>query len=152
MRVKEESEKAGLTSTFRKVRPWHPVPSLCGKQMGGGGEWEKRQILFSWAPESLQIVTVVIKSRHLLLGRKAMRNLAYYKAETLHCQHKSIQSKLWFSRQSCESWTMNQAESQRIDTFELCCWRRLLRVPWTASRSNQSILKKMEGLMLKQKL
>ena len=58
----------------------------------------------------------------------------------------------------CESWTINKAERQRIDVFELWCWRRLLRVPWTARRSNQSILKEispgcsMEGLMLKLKL
>ena len=56
----------------------------------------------------------------------------------------------------CESWTIKQAECRRIDIFELWCWRRLLRVPWTARRSNQSILKKMgislEGMMLKLKL
>ena len=58
----------------------------------------------------------------------------------------------------CESWTMKKAEHQRIDAFELCCWRRLLRVPWTARRSNQSILKEispgcsLEGLMLKRKV
>jgi len=58
----------------------------------------------------------------------------------------------------CESWTVKKAERRRIDAFELCCWRRLLRVPWTARRSNQSILKEMspgcslEGLMLKLKL
>ena len=58
----------------------------------------------------------------------------------------------------CESWTIKNAESQRIDAFELWCWRRLLRVPWTTRRSNQSILKEisheysLEGLMLKQKL
>ena len=58
----------------------------------------------------------------------------------------------------CESWTVKQAERQRIDAFELCCWRRLLRVPWTARRSNQSILKEispgifLEGMMLKLKL
>ena len=58
----------------------------------------------------------------------------------------------------CESWTIKKAEHQRIDAFELWCWRRLLRVPWTASRSNQSILKEinpecsLEGLMLKLKL
>ena len=58
----------------------------------------------------------------------------------------------------CESWTIKKAECRRIDAFELCCWRRLLRVPWTARRSNQSILKEispecsLEGLMLKLKL
>ena len=58
----------------------------------------------------------------------------------------------------CESWTVKKAEHQRIDAFEVCCWRSLLRVPWTARRSNQSILKEinpgisLEGMMLKQKL
>ena len=58
----------------------------------------------------------------------------------------------------CESWTLKKAECQRIDAFELCCWRRLLRIPWTARRSNQSLLKEisprcsLEGLMLKLKL
>ena len=52
----------------------------------------------------------------------------------------------------CESWTIKKAECKRIDAVELWCWRRLLRVPWTARRSNQSILKEMEGLMLKLKL
>ena len=58
----------------------------------------------------------------------------------------------------CESWTVKKAERQRIDAFELCCWRRLLRVPWTARRSNQSILKEispgcsLKGMMLKLKL
>ena len=58
----------------------------------------------------------------------------------------------------CENWTTKKAECQRIDAFELCCWRRLLRVPWTARRSNQSILKEinprisLEGMMLKLKL
>ena len=58
----------------------------------------------------------------------------------------------------CESWTVKKAERQRIDAFELCCWRRLLRVPWTARRPNQSIVKEtspgcsLEGLMLKLKL
>ena len=76
-------------------------------------------------------------------------------------QQRSIQSKLWFFpvvMHGCESWTIKKAECRRIDAFELWCWRRLLRVPWTARRSNQSILKEinpeysLEGLMLKLKL
>ena len=67
---------------------------------------------------------------------------------------------LWFSQRSCvdESWAIKKAERRRMDAFELCCWRSLLRVPWTARRSNQSILKEispeysLEGLMLKRKL
>ena len=75
-------------------------------------------------------------------------------------KQRSILSKLWFFQWSCMdvSWAIKKAEHQRIDAFELWCWRRLLRVPWTARRSNQSILKEispeysLEGLMLKLKL
>ena len=81
------------------------------------------------------------------------------KAETLLCWQRSILSKLWFFQlvmYGCESWTIIKAEHRRIDAFELWCWIRLLRVPWTARRSNQSILKEinpedLEGLMLKLK-
>ena len=100
--------------------------------------------------------------RRLLLGRKVMTNLdSILKAETLLFQQRSVQSRLWFFQQSCygcESWTIKKVECRRIDTFELWCWRRLLSVPWTARRSNQSILKEispgcsLEGLMLKLKL
>ena len=60
-----------------------------------------------------------------------------------HCQLRSIRSKLWFFQESCMdvSWTIKKSEHQRINAFELWCWRRLLRAPWTARRSNQSILK-----------
>ena len=77
----------------------------------------------------------------------------------LLCQQRSIWSKYVFSvvMYGCESWTIRKAEHQRIDAFELWCWKRLLRVPWTGRRSNQSILKEispvyLEGLMLKLKL
>ena len=83
------------------------------------------------------------------------------KAETSLCPQRPAESKLWFFpvvMYRCESWTIKNAEHWRIDAFELCCWRRLLRVPWTARRSNQSILKEinseysLEGLMVKLKL
>ena len=86
---------------------------------------------------------------------------ACLKAETLLCRQMFAQSKLWFFpvvMYGCESWTIKKAECRRNDTFELWCWRTLLRVPWTARRSNQSILKEinleytLEGLMLKVKL
>ena len=81
-------------------------------------------------------------------------------AETLLCQQRSIKSRLWFFQWSCMDVRvgLKKAEHRRIDTFEVWCWRRLLRVPWTARRSNQSILKEispgcsLEGLMLKLKL
>ena len=100
--------------------------------------------------------------RRLLLGRKVMTNLdSILKSETLlSSKGLSSQSYIFFPVviYGCESWTIKKAECQRIDAFELWCWRRLLRVPWTARRSNQSILKKispeysLEGLMLKWKL
>ena len=84
--------------------------------------------------------------RRLLLGRKVMTNLTYSKAETLLCQQRSIYGQgygfssghVWMWELDCE-----EGERWRIDAFELWCWRRLLRVPWTARRSNQSILKEI---------
>ena len=97
--------------------------------------------------------------RHLLLGRKVMTNLD----SILKSRDVTLSTKVHLVKAmvfsvvmcGCESWTIKKAEHQRIDAFELWCWRRLLRVPWTARRSNQSILKEispeysLEGLMLK---
>ena len=100
--------------------------------------------------------------RHLLLGRKVMTNLdSIFKS-----RHITLPTKAYLVKAmvfpvvmcGCESWTIKKTERQRIDAFELQCWRRFLRVPWTARRSNQSILKEispecsLEGLMLKLKL
>ena len=100
--------------------------------------------------------------RHLLLGRKVMNNLdSVFKSRDITLQTKvHLVKAMVFPvvMYGCESWTVKKAECQRIDAFGLWCWRRLLRVPWTARRSNQSILKKispeysLEGLMLKLKL
>ena len=100
--------------------------------------------------------------RCLLLGRKAIINLnSMLKSRDVTLLTKVHLVKAMFFpvvMYECESWTIKKAESQRIDAFELWCWRRLLRVPWTARRSNQSILKEispeytLEGLMLKLKL
>ena len=84
--------------------------------------------------------------RCLFLGRKVMTNLnSIFKSRTLLCQQRSELSSLWFPVviYGCESWTVKKAERWRIDAFELWCWRRLLRVPWTARRSNQSTLKEI---------
>ena len=90
-----------------------------------------------------------------------MTNLdSILKTRDIILPQRSILSRLWFFQWSCmnENWTLKKAEHQKIDAFELWCWRRLLRVPWTARRSNQSILKEispgcsLEGLMLKLKL
>ena len=100
--------------------------------------------------------------RCLLLGRKAMTNLdSILKSRdiTLSTKDHLVKAIVFpVVMYGCESWTVKKAEHQRTDAFELWCWRRLLRVPWTARRSNQSILKKIspeyssEGLMLKLKL
>ena len=100
--------------------------------------------------------------RCLLIGRKVMTNLD----SVLENKDITLSTKVCLVKAivflvvmyGCESWTVKKAECQRIDAFELLCWRRLLRVPWTARRSNQSILKEispessLEGLMLKLKL
>ena len=100
--------------------------------------------------------------RRLLLGRKAMTNLdSILKTTdiTLPTKIRLVKAMVFpVVMYGCENWTVKKAEHQRIDAFELWCWRRLLRVPWTARRSNQSILKEirpeysLEGLMLKLKL
>ena len=99
--------------------------------------------------------------RHLLLGRKVMTNLdSILKNRDITLPTKYLVKAMVFPvvMYGCESWTVKKAERQRIDAFELWFWRRLLRVPWTARRSNQSILKEispgisLEGMMLKLKL
>ena len=100
--------------------------------------------------------------RRLLLGRKVMSNLdSIFKSSdiTLPTKVRLVKARVFpVVMYGCESWTVKKAEHQRIDAFELWCWRRLLRVPWTARRSNQYILKEtspgcsLEGLMLRQKL
>ena len=83
--------------------------------------------------------------RRLLLGRKVMANIVYWKAEPLLCWQRSVQSKLWFCNSHVQMWELAYKEGWewRINAFELWCRRRLLRVPWTARRSNLSILKEM---------
>ena len=100
--------------------------------------------------------------RRLLLGRKVMTNLeSIFKSRDITLPTKVCLVKAMVFHvvmYGCESWSVKKAECQRIDAFELWCWRRLLRVPWTARRSNQSILKEispgisLEGMMLKLKL
>ena len=100
--------------------------------------------------------------RRLLLGRKVMTNLdSIFKSRdiTLPTKARLVKAMVFpVVMYGCESWTVKKAERRRIDGFELWCWRRLLRVPWTARRSNQSILKEinpgisLEGMMLKLKL
>ena len=128
-----------------------------------GETMETGQALFSWASKSLQMVTAAMKlKRRLPLGRKAMTDLD----SILKSRDITLLTKVHLVKgvifpvvmYGCETWTTKKAERQRIDAFELWCWKRLLRVPWMARRSNQSILKEispeysLEGLMLKLKL
>ena len=109
------------------------------------------------------MVTAAMKlKKHLLLGRKTMTNLdSILKSRDIILPMKVCLIKAVVFPEvmyGCKSWTIKKAEHQRTDAFELWCWRRLLRVPWTARRSNQSLLKEvspeysLEGLMLKLKL
>ena len=106
------------------------------------------------------MVTAAMKLRCLLLRRSSMTNLdSLLKSRNLPTKVQLIKAMVFpIVMYGCESWTVKKAECQRIDVFDLWCWRRLLRVPWTARRSNQSLLKEispeysLELLMLKLKL
>ena len=134
--------------------------SITSQQIDGE-KWKQWQILLSWALKSLWMGTVAINT-HLLLRRKTMTNLdSILKSRDIILLTKvRIVKAMVFPvvMYRCESWTIKKAKCCRIDAFELWCWRRLLRVPWTARRSNQSILKEinpeysLEGLLLKLKL
>ena len=127
-----------------------------------GKQWKQWLTLFFWAPKSLQMVIAAKKLRCLLLGRKVMTNLdSILKSRyiTLLTKVRLVKAMVFpVVMYRSESWTIKKAEHWRIDAFELWCWRGLLRVTWTAGRSNQSILKEislrcsLEGLMLKLKL
>ena len=147
------------SSVFKKQRSWHLVPSLHGK-------WETMETVKDFIFLGCKITadgdcSHEIK-RRLLLGRKAMTNLdSILKSRdiTLLIKVRLVKAMVFpVVMYGYESWTTKKAERQRIDAFELWCWRRLLRVPWTARRSNQSILKEfspeysLEGLMQKLKL
>ena len=128
-----------------------------------GKQCKQWETLFLGAPKSLKMVTCSHKiKRRLLLGRKAMTKLdSISKSRDINLLKKVHLVKAMIFpvvMYGCESCTIKKAECWRIDAFQLWCWRRLLRVPWTARRSNQSILKEispeysLEGLMLKLKL
>ena len=150
-----------ICSDFGKLRSWHLVPSLHGKQMRK--QWKQCQTLFFGLQNHcrwwLQIWNL---KKCLLLERKVMINLdSILKSRDITLPTKVCLVKAMVFpvvMYGCESWSIKRAEHWRIDAFELWCWRRLLRVPWTARRSNQSILKEvspgfsLEGLMVKLKL
>ena len=140
----DESErgewKVGLKLNIQKTKivASSPITSwqIDGETMGPVADY-----IFWGAPKSLQIVTAAMKlKKNLLLGRKVMINLDSIDV-TLSTKVHLVKAMIFpVVMYGCESWTIKKAEHWRIDAFELWCWRRLLRVPWTARRSNQSIL------------
>ena len=120
------------------------------------------QTLFSWSPKSLQMLIAAMKLKDIFSWKKICdQPRQHIKKQRHYFANKSPSSQGYgFSSimYGCESWTLKKAECQRTDAFELWCWKRLLRVPWTVRTSNQSILKEislqysLEGLMLKLKL
>ena len=161
MKVKEESEKVGLKLNIQKTKIMASCP-ITSWQINGETVETVADFIFLGSKITADSDCSHEIKRHLLLGRKVMTNLdSIFKSRditlpTKSCLVKAIVFPL--VKYGCESWTVGKTERQRIDAFELWCWRRLLRVPWTARRSNQSILKEigpgcpLEGLMLKLKL
>ena len=134
MKVKEESEKSGWT--FKTLRSWHPVPSLHSKLMLK--LWELTDFIFLGSRTSMDGDGSHEIIRCLLLGRKVMTNLeSILKSKDIPLLIKVPIIKVMVFpvvMYGCESWTLKKAEYWRIDAFKLWCWRRLLRVPWTARR------------------
>ena len=157
MKVKEESEKAGLKFNIQKNKIMSSGP-IIPWQIG-----KKMETVTDFVFLGFKITADVDCSheikRHLLFVRKIMTN----RDSIIKSRDITLPTKVHLVRAivfpvvmyGCESWTKTKAECQRIDTFELWCWKRIFRVPWTARTSNQSILKEispkysLEGLMLK---
>ena len=147
MKVKEESEKAGLKlKTFKKQKIIKSGPITSWQIYGETMETVTDFIFLSSKITADSDNSHEIK-RHLLLRRKAMTILdSVLKSNDITLLTKVCTVKAMVFpvvMYGCESWTIKKAECQIIDAFELWCWRRLLRVPWTARRSNQSILKEI---------
>ena len=161
MKVKEESEKVGLKLNIQKTKIMASGPITSWKIDGEAMETVTDFIFGCSRITADGDYSHEIK-RHLLLGRKAMTNLdSILKSRDITLPTKvHLVKAMVFPVVMCgyESWTIEKAELRRIDAFQLWCWRRLSRVPWTARKSNQSILKEispeysLEGLMLKLKL
>ena len=159
MKVKEESEKVGLKLNIQKTKIMAPH-HFRGNRWGNSGNSVRLYFLGSKITADGDCGHEM--KRRLLLGRKVMTNLdSIFKSRDITLPTKVCLVKVMVFpvvMYGCESWTVKKAERQRIDAFELWYWRRLLRVPWTARRCNQSILKEispgysLEGMMLKLKL
>ena len=161
MKVKEENEKVGLKVNIQKTKMMASGP-ITSWQIDGETMETVRDFIFLGSKITGDGDCSHEIKRHLLLGRKAVTNLdSIIKTRNItlptkvHLIKAVVFPVVWYR---CESWVPKKAECQRIDAFELWCWRRLFRIPWTARRSNQSILKEispeysLEGLMLKLKL
>ena len=158
MKVKEESEKVGLKLNIQKtkIRASSPITSW---QIDGETVETVSDFIFGGSKITADGDCSHEIKRHLLLGTKVMTNLdSILKSRyiILPTKVRPVKAMVFpVVMYGCESWTVKKAECRRIDAFEQWCWRRLLRVPWTARRSNQSILKEispgrsLKGLMLK---
>ena len=161
MKVNKGNEKVGLKLNIQKTKVMAsgPIPSW---QIDGETVEKVAYFIFGDSKITADGHCSHKIKRHLLLGRKVMTNLDNIlksrdiTLSTMVCLVKAMVFPLVMY--GCESWHMKKAERQRIDASELLCWKRLLRAPWTARRSNQSILKEispeysLEGLILKLKL
>ena len=161
MKVKEESEKISLKFNIQKTKIMASNP-ITSWQIDGDTMETVTDVLFLGSKITADGDCSHEIKRCLLLGRKAMTNLdSILKSRdiALLTKVRLVKAMIFpIVMYGCESWTIKKAECRRIDVFELWCWRTLLRVPWTARRSSQSILKaispeySLEGLMLKLKL
>ena len=160
MKVKEESEEVGLKCNIQKTKIMASGPITSWQIDGETVETVSDFIFLDSKITADSHCSQEIK-RRLLLGRKVMTKLnSIFKSRdiTLSTKFHLVKAMVFpVVMYGCESWTVKKAEHQRIDALELWCWRRLLRVPWTARRSNQSIPKispgcSLEGMMLKLKL
>ena len=161
MKVKEESEKVGLKLNIQKTKIMASGPIISWQIDGETVERVSDFILGGSKITADGDCSHEFK-RHLLLGRKVITNLdSIFKSRDITLSTKVCLVKAMVFpvvTYGCESWIVKKAERRRIDAFELWCWRRLLRVPWTTRRSNQSILKvislgcSLAGLILKLKL
>ena len=161
MKMKEESGKVGLKLNIQKIKIMASGP-ITSWQIDGKTMETVTDFIFLCSKITADGDYSHEIKRHLLLGRKAVTNLDSIlksRDSTLPIKVCVVKAMVFpVVMYGCESWTIKKAECRRIDAFELWCWRRLLRVPWTARRSYQFILKEispeysLEGLMLKLKL
>ena len=146
MKMKEESEKVGLKLNIHKTNIMASSP-ITSWQIGGETVETVTDFIFLRSKFTADGDCSHEIKRYLLLGRKAMTNLDSILKNrdiTLLTKVRLVEAMVFpVVTYGCESWTIKKAERRRIDAFELWCWRRLLRVPWTARRSSQSILKEI---------